>query len=178
MKKLNRIQMLKQAGTITYLGVKVYKAYKSKPYLKDPEITDKLAQIIIERITPIVVEAYGIDMTHVTYSWGEACPYFYIGMADGITSKFEAGNIHVHYFTPRLTKKGTMLEPIFSIRDYAYGIAEIVSHELCHVKQFQNGLDAANTPAAIYEIPAYTMGLIGHMKYKKEVNAILTELGL
>ena len=181
MKSMKTITKIYQAGTIVYYGVKAYQAYQTKAFLKDDELTELLAEVIIKKMTPILAEHYKVDLTDVTYSWGEESVVFafepYNAMAITYTDPHAKG-AHIHYYTNRIKQNGLAKMGLLTIQDYAYAILELIAHELVHVKQHQQGINLATTPLWKTETPAYVLGAIKGIHFKHEVKAILNELGL
>ena len=176
MKKFKAIAKVYQATLLVSTGVKLYKYNKTKALVKDDELTDLLAKVIIERVTPIIAKDYGIDLTKVTYTQGDIYPYVFQAPANahGVTfTNCLIEQCHVHYFPSRIKAR-----PLTSIQDFAYCVLEIVAHELWHVKQHQTGLDLATLELIKLEAPAYTKAAIKAITYRHEVKAILNELGL
>lgn len=181
MKSMKTIAKFYQAGAMVYYGVKAYKAHQTKAFLKDDELTGLLAEVIIKKMTPILAEHYGVDLTNVSYSWGQQHIIFAFEPLNAMAVTYTNPGVkgaHIHYYTDRVKQTALAQMGLLSLQDYAYAILELIAHELVHVKQHQQGINLATTSLWKTETPAYALGIIKGKQFKHEVKAILNELGL
>ena len=181
MKAIKTIVKCYQVGTVVYYGVKAYKAHQTKAFLKDDELTERLAEVVIKKMTPILADHYGVDLSTVSYSWGEQSPVLAFEPLNAMAVTYTNPGVkgaHIHYYTDRVKETTLAKMGLLSIQDYAYAILELIAHELVHVRQHQQGINLATTSLWKTETPAYALGMMKGKQFKHEVKAILNELGL
>lgn len=168
-------------GCAAYLGGKVLKAAQSKPFLQDEELHLQLTRVLVDHFTPLIAADLGVDLTTVTHSVGELpdgyCDLFAPLHAQALTF-YQPGatQTHIHYYHDRVLNDFNRW--MVGVEDYSVAIVSLVAHELTHCRQ-QQGQGIGGTKNEVFwaELEAYPTGFAYAMKYKKQIKALLKEIG-
>lgn len=181
--KVTKKQLLNlyRVGSLTYLGGRLLKAHQAKPFLQDDELRLQLTRVLVDHFTPMIAKDLGVDLSLVTHSVGDLpegrCDLFAPAYAQAVTFYLKGvRETHIHYYYDRIV---TGVNSWYvGVDDYANAVITLVAHELTHCRQQQQG-EIGQTEEEVFwsELEAYPTGYIYAKRYRKQVKALLKEIG-